>query len=1248
MLKWSYHMSNGVLNERLLYYWRHGLYGHVRVLSQQALELGNNELFTNLWLVSALVREGDTEKALEELQHLNERPDLEIVHCVFLTCISGDSEELTERMERLLETATSFAMHCGAFWAWVFSKYRTAKWMLSHWKGKAVTALHGWMEMAAKRFDKAKQLFETHLRDPSNISDVLALYGQAVAHEELGEYTASIQVYTKILSYYDFEEVKLEKARIYFHMRLWEMAFESLESAQKHQCSPLEVHAMLAIHDILNLADLKSAEAHLTQVLGLCRAVEPKNWRLHMLLGKCFVSLCHEKPTIVAFGRLLGEMAKTVSRQALNFLSYCEVLENNLISAGLSLKDVEEGDVYSIEANIRCLFRNRYEQEASEQIDLYQVSCAHCLQVQTLFVKKVRLSEGDAGRNLLNLANALRAHVSGFHSSLSGTSLRTCQLETMLENVFGFYAAMRLDSIIQCLDELIILNKSYIYGPSGEIEQALTDTFRLLLEMVPNYVPIRLSHAVFLSFREQYRDSVRIIKSLLTSKWQYRLHLCLVCAAKDELGLGNHTDAREYLDDLVKISDVSNLFEYVVLQARLTKELPSLPENQALSLTALIELVDVCLFCNKVKEAETFFRRAAKMATHPREKAALVIRQARVSAAKGNTGKAFELLESLKRHKRYLDIATSVEAEIKLQYLRDKSGYILCFESLCEADRSAHHLTMLGDAYCVISDYEEAAEVFKESYELEKSIVTQEKMARALCEAHNFRAAFAIYKELGVTPLFVLDLLIKVKQYERADQLLEHSLLLLRKGDVLTWLRYMELSADVKNSLKKYQDAAKIYSVTEERYAEVLTQITASGYAGKLRIRLSTICKKLGDVYTTLHDREKSVIFYAKAEQYDPSNAEAVVALFHEYKRKGNFEKCRALCINFLEKTPNSETVALLLTTIEIKDYRRSISALQNLINKHPNYYRAIVRLIEMCGRAGCLNTAAKSVESCSGDSSPGMEFCRGLLCVYRSDSETAITHLINAATSERWERAALSTLFAVYINPERKYMWCEKEPLASREYLEKAAETLGSLKVSDEEAMLMTAEYFAAHNTPATVEKSCSLFEKVLAKDNTNIQAMVGVAKCKIRLGAYAAAESIVEKVFKFKPFHETYMFFEESYLMKSHIVAREHSLLSHTHYIFLALDLNLSSKKAWEMSAKVHKRNKMFQEAATSYRRCWELGGFKDSEVGWKCVTCLLKAKKPDDALVICQKMFDLNPVPTPKLDVLVAKAFKQLWFV
>lgn len=184
---------------------------------------------------------GETEEAVKALGLLRERGDLENILCVLLGCICGESEELSRRLEVSMETASNFAIIHGAFWAWVATKYRVAKWILSHLKDKKITPVHGWLDLAAGRFEQAKQVFEWYLLNPTDSNDVLALYGQAVAYAELEEFPAAIQVYTKIVSYYDFEEVRIEKARIYFHMRLWEMAFDSLTSAHEKQCSPLEV-----------------------------------------------------------------------------------------------------------------------------------------------------------------------------------------------------------------------------------------------------------------------------------------------------------------------------------------------------------------------------------------------------------------------------------------------------------------------------------------------------------------------------------------------------------------------------------------------------------------------------------------------------------------------------------------------------------------------------------------------------------------------------------------------------------------------------------------------------------------------------------------------------------------------------------------------------------------------------------------------------------------------------------------------
>lgn len=1239
-------MNNDVLFGRLLYYWRHGLYGHVKLVAQQTVASGNSDVFVGVWLACALAKIGEKEEAVKGLGPLMERGDLGLIYCVVMECISeaGD-DDLKGKLESAMETANCFAVTSAAFWAWVFSKTQMAKWILSHLEKGKLTGMHGWLEIAAGNLERAKNFFDGYLRDPLNARDLVAMYGKAIAHAELGEYQAAIQGYTKILSYCDFDEIHLEKARIYVAMKLWDMAHESLISAQEKLCSPLEVHAFLAIHDILNEGDLKSAEMHLSSVVTLCKTIEPKNWKLHLIFGKCFLSLCHETPSVVAFARQLAELARQSTKKALNFLSYCEILENNLTSAALSLKDIEDCDIYSIEANIRYLVRNNLTREAYEQIELYRVSCGNLIQIQTLWTKRLRLDQGDAGTALVDLADSLAEHVV---CSLTDTDFTLSPMECKFENVFGLYAVMRLDSVILCLDELVVLNKSYLYGPGGELGLKIGDTIQKLLEITPKYVPLRLLYASFLTSRGRHLESLSVIHPLLISKWQYRLHLCLISAAQSAFALGNITDAKDYLSDLVKVSEVSNLFEFVLLQARLTKQLPQLPVSQTLALTSLIELVDVCLLCDRVKDAEIFFLSAAKLAKHPREKAALVIRQAKLSAAKGNTQKAFDILLQLREHMRYRDIATTVEADIRLNFLHDKRGYISCFENLCKEDRTARHLEMLGDAYATVFEYENASVAFQSSLNLEYKATTQEKMVRALIESHQFNAAFASYKQVGVTPVFVIELLLKVKHYEQANDALLHSLRLLKKGDILTLLKYMELLGDVKMAIKAYKEAVTAYEEVHERYKQVLMPITASVYARKLKVKLAGVCKKLGDVYSHLHDNDKSMSLYEKATQYDMSNAEAVVSLFNCYKQRGDIEKCRAVCISFLEKTPNSEKVALLLTTIEVKDYKRSIAALSNLISQHPKFYRAIVRLIEVCARAGEISIARDSLKHCTGDTSPGMEFCRGLLAMYSGDNDQAIEHLNRAARNERWTGPSKLAMFGIYTNPDKKYIWCEKEPLASREYLETAAEILGSLKLEDNEVILMTAEFFAAHNTTPAVDKACKMFETALKTDPTSVQAMVGIAKCKIRLGQTPAATNLIERVLRLKPFHETYIFFEECYLMQSHIVSHEFNFRSYEHFVFLALDLNLSSKKAWEMSAKIHKRNKMFQEAANAYHKCWELGGFKDKDTGLKCVICLLKAKKPDDALVLCNKIFDMSPISTPRLEALIFDAFKKLFGV
>ena len=58
-------MSNECYPERVIYYWRHGLYGHVRRICEIGLESKSTNLFLWLYHSLSLAIVGQTQKSLE-------------------------------------------------------------------------------------------------------------------------------------------------------------------------------------------------------------------------------------------------------------------------------------------------------------------------------------------------------------------------------------------------------------------------------------------------------------------------------------------------------------------------------------------------------------------------------------------------------------------------------------------------------------------------------------------------------------------------------------------------------------------------------------------------------------------------------------------------------------------------------------------------------------------------------------------------------------------------------------------------------------------------------------------------------------------------------------------------------------------------------------------------------------------------------------------------------------------------------
>jgi tetratricopeptide (TPR) repeat protein len=212
------------------------------------------------------------------------------------------------------------------------------------------------------------------------------------------------------------------------------------------------------------------------------------------------------------------------------------------------------------------------------------------------------------------------------------------------------------------------------------------------------------------------------------------------------------------------------------------------------------------------------------------------------------------------------------------------------------------------------------------------------------------------------------------------------------------------------------------------------------------------------------------------------------------------------------------------------------------------------------------------------------------------------------SSLSHRWEIASKVAIIELLVNPERKYVWLERESLASPKDVASAKSLIEGLGIDDLTKLLLSGEVLCCQNTDKSIDESLAVFEQVANIAPGSAAAHVGMARCYVRRGNLERAQWELDYVLTGKPFHETFAYFEEAYLLRAHVIATETNFRSAQRFILLALDLNMSCKRGWEMSAKVHLNRKMYSEAATAFGKCWELGNRQDPEMGYNFAYCTL----------------------------------------
>ena len=111
-------------------------------------------------------------------------------------------------------------------------------------------------------------------------------------------------------------------------------------------------------------------------------------------------------------------------------------------------------------------------------------------------------------------------------------------------------------------------------------------------------------------------------------------------------------------------------------------------------------------------------KRTTALIAHPSGKALLVVRQSMIFASRKNFERAFGNLQELKKHKKYVELAYSTEAEIYYRFMHDHEKYIATLRELVEVEPVAHSYELLGKAYDRLNEFNNAIEVYEKGLEI--------------------------------------------------------------------------------------------------------------------------------------------------------------------------------------------------------------------------------------------------------------------------------------------------------------------------------------------------------------------------------------------------------------------------------------------------------------------------------------------------------------------------------------------------
>ncbi|XP_016148131.1 tetratricopeptide repeat protein 21B-like [Sinocyclocheilus grahami] len=773
------------------------------------------------------------------------------------------------------------------------------------------------------------------------------------------------------------------------------------------------------------------------------------------------------------------------------------------------------------------------------------------------------------------------------------------------------HCASVLDTVVKVVPGLMqaVFLMAKVRFQSGDIEAAQS-SLQHCLDQNPAHADAHLLMAQIHLMQGNFKLSSQSLELCLSHNFEIREHpLYHLIKAQAQRKLGQLQEAIQTLQMAMSLCAVKRTGSSTKRQSKRV-ELSS-----ADCVSVFLELAEALWLNGEQHEAAKVMQDAINEFTGTPEELRVTIANADLALMRGDTELALSMLRNITPEQPYYIQAKEKMAEIYLNHRKEKRLYVSCYRDLVDKLPSPHTFLLLGDAY----------------------INVQEGFGGQIAEPSYLPVTRrCLHKRSGVNelPLLTED------------------------------CRYLVLLAKVQSKVNKDDEALLSLQRARDVQAKVLkrAQLEQPDSVPAQKQLAAEICAEIAKHCSSQRGYERAVKFYKEALVYCESDSKVMLELAQLYLTLDDVEACQQQCSAILKNDPVNESATLMMADLMFRkqDYEQAVFHFQQLLERKPDNYPTLSRLIDLLRRAGKLEEVPRFLEMAEKHSSrakfePGYNYCKGLYLWYTGEPNDGLRHFNKARKDNDWGQNAVYNMIEICLNPDNETIGGEvfenldgdmgnstekqeSEQLAVRTAEKLLKELKPQTSAGHVQLRILENYCYLATKQKANVERALNVFIEIANSEKDHVPALLAMATAYMILKQTPRARNQLKRIAKMNWNIIDADEFEKSWLLLADIYIQSGKYDMAGELLKRCLRHNKSCCKAYEYMGYIMEKEQSFRDAALNYEMAWKYSNQTNPTIGYKLAFNYLKAKRHVDAIDVCHKVLDAHPnYPRIRKDIL-----------